>query len=156
VGGEAGNASAAVPDCEQPERLVAAFEATQALLDVEGALLAVHDVSDGGLAVAVLEMAFAGNCGLDVTLPGDAAAPLPALFAEEVGLVLEVPAGREAEVLAAYAARGVFAAVLGATLEAPAVTISVGVATCRCEDEGFVSVARVRYFCHEEHAFRGF
>ena len=43
VGGEAGNASAAVPDCEQPERLVAAFEATQALLDVEGALLAVHD-----------------------------------------------------------------------------------------------------------------
>jgi phosphoribosylformylglycinamidine synthase len=126
VGGEAGSAAATVPDCERPDLLVAAFEATQALLDVEGALLSVHDVSDGGLAAAVLEMAFAGNCGLDVTLPGDAAAPLPALFAEEVGLVLEVPQGREAEVLAAYAARGVFAVALGVTREAPAVSIRVG------------------------------
>lgn len=27
-----------------------------------------HDVSDGGLVTAVLEMALAGNCGIDVNL----------------------------------------------------------------------------------------
>jgi len=30
--------------------------------------LAGHDRSDGGLATTLLEMAFAGNCGLDVDL----------------------------------------------------------------------------------------
>ena len=28
-----------------------------------------HDISDGGLVTCLLEMAFAGNCGLEVTLP---------------------------------------------------------------------------------------
>ena len=27
-----------------------------------------HDISDGGLITAILEMAFAGNCGLDITI----------------------------------------------------------------------------------------
>jgi len=31
-------------------------------------LSAGHDVSDGGLITAILEMAFAGNCGLDVDI----------------------------------------------------------------------------------------
>jgi hypothetical protein len=58
-------------------------------------LLAGHDRSDGGLATTLLEMAFAGNCGLDVDLSpaaplgeevaGAAVAPcLAALFNEEV------------------------------------------------------------------------
>jgi len=34
--------------------------------------LAGHDRSDGGLATTLLEMAFSGNCGLDVDLtPSD-------------------------------------------------------------------------------------
>ena len=125
VGGGSGGPGA-VPDCEEPALLVALFEATQALLDAPETLLSVHDVSDGGLAVALLEMAFAGNCGLDVSLPGSHAEPLPALFAEEVGVVLEVPLGREDEVLAAYTARGVWAARLGATLAGTDIRISVG------------------------------
>ena len=124
VGGLGG--AAAVPDCEAPALLVALFEATQTLLDVEGALLSVHDVSDGGVLVAALEMAFAGNCGLELNLPGSSEAPLPALFAEEVGLVLEVAAGREAEVLAAYTKRGVFATGIGRSVAAPDVTVTVG------------------------------
>ena len=33
-------------------------------------LKAGHDVSDGGLVTCILEMAFAGNCGVDVNLQG--------------------------------------------------------------------------------------
>jgi phosphoribosylformylglycinamidine synthase len=47
------------------------------------------------------------------------------LFAEEVGLVLEVAAGRGAAAVARLAAAGVAAAVVGATLEAQDVSISV-------------------------------
>ena len=60
-------------------------------LAVDGRLLAYHDRSDGGLVVTLLEMAFAGRCGLEITLPG-ADAPIPALFAEELGAVLQVRA----------------------------------------------------------------
>ena len=28
-----------------------------------------HDVSDGGLITCLLEMAFAGNCGLEINVP---------------------------------------------------------------------------------------
>lgn len=30
-----------------------------------------HDISDGGLITAVLEMAFAGNCGVNINLEFD-------------------------------------------------------------------------------------
>ena len=55
-----------------------------------------HDISDGGLVVCLLEMAFAGVCGLDVDVAASPAAGvrrgdvLDVLFAEELGLVLEV------------------------------------------------------------------
>lgn len=112
-----------VPDCNTPQLLVTAFNVTQQLLDEKDALLSVHDVSDGGTLVAVLEMAFAGNCGVSVSMPG--ASPLPALFAEEVGLVLEVPLGKEDAVLAAYNSKGVYAAVIGSSLADQSVSVSV-------------------------------
>lgn len=57
-----------------------------------------HDISDGGLLTSALEMAFAGNVGIELTLnpkppqPGEnpQLALLGALFAEEVGLIMEV------------------------------------------------------------------
>lgn len=36
---------------------------------IERLLTAGHDVSDGGLISCLLEMAFAGNCGIEVDLP---------------------------------------------------------------------------------------
>ena len=42
----------------------------------------VHDVSDGGLAVALAEMAIASGVGFDVSAPGAAAAGHAALFSE--------------------------------------------------------------------------
>jgi phosphoribosylformylglycinamidine synthase len=31
-------------------------------------LVSGHDISDGGLITCVLEMAFAGNCGIDIDI----------------------------------------------------------------------------------------
>ena len=45
------------------------FVAALAELRAAGLLLAYHDRSDGGLFVTLLEMAFAGHCGLDIELP---------------------------------------------------------------------------------------
>ena len=55
------------PDADA-ELLGRAFAATQALVHA-GGLLAGHDVSDGGLLVTLLEMAFSGDRGIKVELP---------------------------------------------------------------------------------------
>jgi len=76
------------PDCDDPARL-AAFFAAIAELRAQGALLAYHDRSDGGLFATLAEMAFAGRCGLEVDL-GDVGSIAGALFAEELGAVVQV------------------------------------------------------------------
>ena len=59
----------------------------------EGAITAWHDRSDGGLLVCVLEMAFAGRTGLDITVP-DGIDALAWLFNEELGVCVQLaPAG---------------------------------------------------------------
>jgi phosphoribosylformylglycinamidine synthase len=55
-----------------------------------GRLLAYHDRSDGGLAVTLLEMAFAGHCGLRIDLAGMPGDALGRLFSEEAGAVLQL------------------------------------------------------------------
>ena len=59
-------------------------------------MLAYHDRSDGGLLITLLEMAFAGHCGLDIDLSA-AGDPIAACFAEELGAVMQIPAGRLGE-----------------------------------------------------------
>ncbi|MBQ7667260.1 MAG: phosphoribosylformylglycinamidine synthase, partial [Kiritimatiellae bacterium] len=80
-----------VPDFADPKALVAFWPVFQRLLK-EGRILAAHDVSDGGLAVAVAEMAMAGGCGvrLKFAQSGTQQETLAALFAEEPGMVLQV------------------------------------------------------------------
>jgi phosphoribosylformylglycinamidine synthase len=75
------------PDLNDPRLLARTFHAVQKLLD-EGLILAGHDRSDGGLATTLLEMAFAGNCGIEIDL-GSRPDPVAALFSEELGLVME-------------------------------------------------------------------
>jgi phosphoribosylformylglycinamidine synthase len=82
------------PDCDDPQRLRAFFEAMTRLRG-DGLALAYHDRSDGGLFVTLAEMAFAGRCGVEIELrSSDAAAVVAELFAEELGAVLQV---READ-----------------------------------------------------------
>ena len=58
-----GNTS--TPDVDNVEALRSLFNTTQSNLD-NGNLLALHDVSDGGLLTSLSEMAFASKCGLDI------------------------------------------------------------------------------------------
>src|SRR5258706_438528 len=101
------------PDLEKPALLKGFFDAIQKLAG-EKLLLAYHDRSDGGLFAAACEMAFAGHCGVTLSLDAiafDAAADdvdalkrnsdeqlagrakdlaLAALFSEELGALLQI------------------------------------------------------------------
>ena len=78
------------PDVDRPEQLRAFFSLVQELHQ-QRALLAYHDVSDGGLFVTLAEMAFASRCGVDVDVESSRSdAILHELFAEEVGAVVQV------------------------------------------------------------------
>ena len=65
------------------------FDAMQALV-AERKLLAYHDRSDGGLITTLAEMAFAGNCGVDVDISALGDNDLAVLFNEELGAVIQV------------------------------------------------------------------
>ena len=112
VRGEIGDRA---PDVDAP-RLRAFFDVVQQL-HARAAILAYHDISDGGLLVCLLEMAFAGRCGLRIALPARGMAATAddnaLLFAEELGAVLQVAATEEAAVLAAFARAGVRATTIG-------------------------------------------
>ena len=53
-------------------------------------VLAYHDRSDGGLAATLMEMCFAGRCGLDIDLSCLGPDHIAALFSEELGAVLQI------------------------------------------------------------------
>ncbi len=79
------------PDIDAPEDLKSFFLLAQECLK-ESLTIAYHDRSDGGLAVTLIEMAFAGHCALEIDLidiPGD---PLEILFTEEAGAVFQISA----------------------------------------------------------------
>jgi phosphoribosylformylglycinamidine synthase len=116
-----------VPDCDDPALLVRAFGVIQAQLAARR-LLALHDISDGGRLAAALEMAFAGNCGLDLNFPVPdlTVDPLAVLFAEELGWLLEVREGGDAAaVLEACRVADVPATAVGRPVRADSVRVAV-------------------------------
>ena len=117
-----------VPDLDDAEDLKAFFAVIQGL-NADGHLLAYHDRSDGGLLTTVLEMAFAGHCGLALNLDAlaDEASELPAvLFNEELGAVIQVRQDATPEVLAQFSAAGLddCVAVIGQAVNNGEVSIS--------------------------------
>jgi len=77
----------------------------------DGVLASAHDLSDGGLAIALAEACLYGGRGCTVALPGDA---FTALFSESAGRALvSVVRGREKEFAALAAEHEVPATVLG-------------------------------------------
>jgi phosphoribosylformylglycinamidine synthase len=106
---------------EVPDMVKQAFLTVQQLIE-SGLLLAGHDRSDGGLITTVLEMAFSGNCGLNLALNGPDTV-IEALFAEELGLVLECRWNHLAEVKKQLGQAGVGCAVLGSSTVKKAITI---------------------------------
>ncbi|WP_107885830.1 phosphoribosylformylglycinamidine synthase [Neisseria elongata] len=97
------NMSGEAPDLDDTGRLKDFYGVIQQLV-AEDKLLAYHDRSDGGLFATLVEMAFAGRCGLNVQLDSltDFAALdwndenavkrhcIKTLFNEELGAVLQV------------------------------------------------------------------
>ncbi len=80
------------PDLDDTETFKFFFTVIQEL-NINGKLLAYHDRSDGGLFTTLLEMTFAGHCGLDVKLHNLCVNrdEIPAaLFNEELGAVIQI------------------------------------------------------------------
>lgn len=94
VYGQIGNET---PDIDDAGLLKRVFIATQWLIEKD-LILSGHDISDGGLIVTLLEMAFSGNCGLDIRHYNDTDA-FSMLFSEEAGLVMEYLPEKEKEIL---------------------------------------------------------
>ncbi|WOK35684.1 phosphoribosylformylglycinamidine synthase subunit PurL [Sphingomonas sp. C3-2] len=117
------------------ERKTADFVRAQVL---SGALTAVHDLSDGGLLVALSEMALAGNIGAEIGLP-EGVSPTAWLFGEDQGRYL-VTARDPAALATAAAAAGVPALPIGET-GGDSVRIlngaDVAIETLRTAHEGF-------------------
>jgi phosphoribosylformylglycinamidine synthase len=128
VYGQVGDAS---PDVEDATLLKRAFNVVQQLI-ADGVISAGHDRSDGGLVTTLLEMAMAGNCGIEVDLDDAAVDSIALLFSEELGLVLEVSAEHEASVIEAFARADVPCARIGATASDSGIRLRVGgdCATC--------------------------
>jgi phosphoribosylformylglycinamidine synthase len=96
------------PDVDDAEDLKAFFAVIQGL-NADGHLLAYHDRSDGGLLVSALEMAFAGHCGLDLSLDSLAGSPdelAAVLFNEELGALIQVHQDVTPQVLTQFSAAG--------------------------------------------------
>lgn len=129
VYGQIGNES---PDIEDVQLLKRAFVAIQNLIEKD-LILSGHDISDGGLIVTLLEMAFSGNCGFDINLktpklPDFRNSALSVLFAEEAGVVMEYLTEDEANIFNTLKGTKVDYQVLGDTLSERTIKI-------KCNDE---------------------
>ncbi len=112
VYGQVGNES---PDVDDPEMFKRAFNAIQKLIS-DDLILAGHDISDGGIITTLLEMAFAGDCGLKIRMEGPWN-PLERFFAEELGAVIECHPGGVRKVLEILDSFQLPSAIIGETTE---------------------------------------
>jgi phosphoribosylformylglycinamidine synthase len=115
------------PDIEDFALLKAAIEVTQTLIETEK-ILSGHDRSDGGLATTLLEMAFAGNCSIDVKLPPSSTSALEILFNEEAGFVIECAIDDVRSIIGLYESKGVPIQDIGA--------VNAGNSVSICTDDG--------------------
>ena len=105
---------------------------------------AVHDCADGGAAVALAEMALAGNIGLEMVVVEQIPNPGAILFGEDQGRYI-VTTSNEAAVRSAANAAGLFAVNIGITggnalrfdLLSRGGVQSVSLADLRAAHEGF-------------------
>ncbi|SEJ71851.1 phosphoribosylformylglycinamidine synthase subunit II [Deinococcus reticulitermitis] len=103
------------------------IEGTLALIRA-GLTTTAHDCSEGGLAVALAEMAIAGGRGLKVTLDAPAEVRADALLFGEAHsrVIVAVPAGQEAQARARLEEIGVPHSVLGQSFDEPhSVTVAL-------------------------------
>jgi phosphoribosylformylglycinamidine synthase len=93
------------PDLDDPALLRGLAEALRELR-AAGLVLAYHDRADGGLFATLVEMAFAGHCGLRIELPPARRHAFAELFAEELGVVLQVRSADLDRIVGTFAKHG--------------------------------------------------
>ncbi len=112
-------------------------------LIVSGQVNACHDLSDGGLLVALAEMALAGNLGFEIGVPPvTAGTPLHAiLFGEDQARYVVTTPNAE-KLIESAAAAGVVAAVIGEVSAEPALTLNrrvlISIGELRIAHEGWL------------------
>ncbi|CAI9109174.1 OLC1v1008946C2 [Oldenlandia corymbosa var. corymbosa] len=112
------------PDLDDVPYLKTVFNAVQELLD--GKLISAgHDISDGGLIVSALEMAFAGNCGISLDLISYECGAIQTLFAEELGLLVEVNKEQLDNVMMKLSNVGISAEKIGSVTVSPVVQLKI-------------------------------
>jgi phosphoribosylformylglycinamidine synthase len=138
-----GQLGAEPPDLDDPERLHRFYAAVQALV-ADGTIHAYHDVSDGGLIIAAIEMAFASGLGLELDVTHVHRDPFRALFAEELGAIVEVSADRVAEARTVLEATGCTVHAIGAATAGPELRVHVSHDGKRVVDRSLAEL-RVRW-----------
>ncbi len=98
VYGEVGDVA---PDVDDANQLKHFFNTIQQL-NKSGKILAYHDRSDGGLFTTLVEMAFAGHCGLNVDISSLHGSVVEALYNEELGAVIQVRAEDTQAIIAQF------------------------------------------------------
>lgn len=91
----------------------AVYEAIQ-----RGLVLAAHDITEGGIAVALAEMSFKNNIGVNVNVPGELSVEKK-LFGETGGFVLEVARDKVKELRQIFADQNIPVFMIGETSAEP-------------------------------------
>ena len=110
-------------DMDDPALLRRGFLAIQELIK-QDLILAGHDRSDGGMITALLEMAFAGNCGFRIDLAGDTTI-FKSLFSEELGYLVECSEDRVEQICALLKNSGIEVTRLGVSTEESRIRITL-------------------------------
>ncbi|XLU27026.1 hypothetical protein S245_063092, partial [Arachis hypogaea] len=121
------------PDLDDVPYLKKVFEGVQDLITDE-LISAGHDISDGGLLVCALEMAFAGNRGFTLDLTSRGKSLFQTLYAEELGLVIEVSKKNLSIVMNRLNGVGVSAEIIGQVTIAPSIEVKVDGVSCLKEE----------------------
>lgn len=79
-----------------------------------GLVLAVHDIADGGIGVALAEMSFEHSIGCEVTVPGSLRLD-SLLFSETGGFILEVPSSKVPSIMTVFHGHSVPLLTIGTT-----------------------------------------
>jgi phosphoribosylformylglycinamidine synthase len=102
-----------------------AFAAIQQLIEKD-LVLSGHDRSDGGLITTLLEMAFSGNCGIEINISSVGARhAVPLLFSEELGLVIEYFSDNEEKITSVLKDSNVPFKIIGKTLSEKRIQVSL-------------------------------
>ncbi|MBA3071815.1 MAG: phosphoribosylformylglycinamidine synthase, partial [Nitrospirae bacterium] len=108
------------PDVDDPKLLKRTFNSVQELI-LKDLILSGHDRSDGGLITTILEMAFSGNCGMEINFKMQDSGfkiqdeIIPMLFSEELGLVIEYLPKNEKKILAELKKQKIPCRIIGRT-----------------------------------------